>query len=35
MTDCRVRPSADITTTATELSLPEELQLALPTLTGY
>jgi len=34
MTDCRVRPSADITTTATELSLPEELQLALPTLTG-
>jgi hypothetical protein len=34
MTDCQVRPSVDITTTATDLSLPEELQLALPTLTG-
>lgn len=35
MTDCHVRPSAEITTTTTDLSLPEELQLALPTLTGH
>lgn len=35
MTDCLVRPSADIRTTTTDLSLPEELQLALPTLSGH
>jgi len=34
MTDSQVRPSADITST-TDLSLPEELQLALPTITGH